>query len=187
MMPSSILDNKKQKMEHYWWSKWILILFLIVSFSACKSILSKKKMEEKLKHLERFNYEFTDSSVPPPFHRSYTIAVDKDSVQLIVDSYGETLAQKEYPMPENGLEMIKTALLKHKINKAFKERKSKGCTGGTTEEISFGMPEEPNFFSARVYHCGGTDYGTLTGDVDSFLLDIRPLTPDLKEVIQSTR
>jgi hypothetical protein len=171
----------------YWWSKLVLVLFLIGSFSACKSILSKKKMEEKLEHLEQFIYKFTDSSVPPPFHRSYTIATDKDSVRLTVDSYGETLAHKEYPMPEKGLDMIGNALLKHKINKRFKAKESDGCTGGTTEAISLGIKGEADFFSASIYHCGSADYGTLIGDLDSFLLDIRSLTPDLKEVIKSTR
>lgn len=170
-----------------WWSKLIFVLILVVSFSACKSVLSKKKMEEKLKDLGHFTYEFTDSSVPPPFHRSYTIAANKDSIRLTVDSYGDTLAQKEYPMPENGLEMIGNALLKHKINKRLKGKKSNGCTGGTTEAISWRTKEETHFFDASVYHCGSTDYGTLVGDLDSFLLEIRPLTPDLKEVIQSTR
>jgi hypothetical protein len=174
-------------MEHYWWSKLVLILFLIGSFSACKSVLSKKGMEKKLKNLEQFTYKFTDSSVPPPFHRSYTIEANNDSIRLTVDSYGDTLADKEYPMPENGFEMIGNALLKHKINKHFKEKKSNGCVGGTTKSISMGTKEEPNFFSASLYHCGSVNYGTLVGDLDSFLLDIRPLTPDLKEVIKSTR
>ena len=165
----------------------MFVLFIIISFSACKSILSKKKMEEKLKNLKQFTYEFTDSSVPPPFHRSYTIEADQDSIRLSVDSYGEVLAEKEYSMPENGLEMIATVLLNHKINKRFKAKKSNGCTGGTTEAISWGTKEEPDFFSASVYHCGSTDYGNLVGELDSFLLEIRPLTPDLKEVIQSTR
>ncbi|WMX14024.1 MULTISPECIES: hypothetical protein [unclassified Aureispira] len=174
-------------MEHYWWSKWMLILFLTISFGACKGILSKRKMEEQLKNLERFTYEFTDSSVPPPFHRSYTIDANKDSIRLTVDSYGDTLAQKEYPMPENGFERIGVALLKHKINRRLKEKQSKGCTGGTTESISWSAKNEANAFDAFVYHCGSKDYGTLVGDVDSFLVDIQFLTPDLEEVIQTTR
>lgn len=173
-------------MEQYWWGKLALILFLIGSFSACKSILSRKKMEEKLKDLEHFSYEFTDSSVPPPFHRSYTIDVDKDTVHLTVDSYGDTLAQKEYPMPENGFELIANAFLKHKINKRFKEKKSKGCTGGTTRAISW-RTKNNDFFDASLYRCGGTDYGTMIGDIDSFLLDIKFLTPDLTAVIDTTR
>jgi len=51
----------------------LLVLFLIVSLAACKNSLSKKKMEEKIKDLEQFKYEFTDSSVLPPFHRSYRL------------------------------------------------------------------------------------------------------------------
>ena len=107
-------------------------------------------------------------------------------VWLTVDSYGDTLANKEYPMPENGFEMIGNALLKHKISKRS-PKKSNGCVGGTTRAISFSKKEEPDFFSASLYRCGNVDYGTLVGAVDSFLLDIRPLTPDMKEVIQSTR
>jgi len=90
-------------------------------------------------------------------------------------------------MPENGLEMIRETLLKHKITKRSKNNGREGCTGGTTEAISLATQADSAFFSAFVYHCGSENYGTLVGDLDSFLLDIRPLTPDLKEVIQFTR
>jgi hypothetical protein len=34
---------------------------------------------------------FNDSSVPPEYHRRYTLTADAESAQLVVDSYGDVL------------------------------------------------------------------------------------------------
>ncbi len=36
-------------------------------------------------------YRFFDSSVPPPFHRSYTLLVRPGDARVIVDSYGDVV------------------------------------------------------------------------------------------------
>lgn len=36
-------------------------------------------------------YRFHDSSVPPPYHRSYTLLVLPDAARVVVDSYGDVL------------------------------------------------------------------------------------------------
>ena len=43
-------------------------------------------------------YEFHDSSVPPPFHRSFVLTFTRDRARIIVDSYGDILADREAPM-----------------------------------------------------------------------------------------
>ncbi|BDS15536.1 hypothetical protein [Aureispira anguillae] len=174
-------------MEHYRVNKLLLILLLAISFNACKNILSYQQMEKKLKKLEQFTYQFGDASVPPPFHRSYTIVANKDSILLTVDSYGDTLVQKKYQMPEDGLTRIGQALIKNKIHKRRQKKEANGCTGGTTQSIAYRCHEDAKPFSASRYNCGGEHYGTLMGDIDSFLVDIYPLTPDLKEVLRSTQ
>lgn len=174
-------------MEQYWVGKLLLILILAMSFNACKSTLSRKQMEDKLKKMESFTYEFGDASVPPPFHRSYSIVANKDTVVLTVDSYGDTLIQREYAMPANGFDLIGNAIVKNKISKRSEKKESNGCTGGRTKSIAFSSKNDPRPFSASTYICGGEMYGTLIGDLDTFLLDIRPLTPDLIDVIRSTK
>lgn len=174
-------------MKQYWVGKLLLLILLTIGFNRCKSMLSKKQMEEKLKQLEKFTYAFGDASVPPPFHRSYTIVADKDSVVLTVDSYGDTLIQRNYPMPENGFKLIGEALLKNKISLRSKKKEGDGCTGGITKAIAYSCKNDKAPFHASTYICGGIHYGNLLGDLDTFLLDIRPLTPDLVDVIRSTQ
>lgn len=43
-------------------------------------------------------YEFRDSSVPPPFHRSFVLVFDRSQARIVVDSYGDILAEQATPM-----------------------------------------------------------------------------------------
>lgn len=38
-------------------------------------------------------YEFHDASVPPEYHRSYTLTVTAETASLVVDSYGDVVAE----------------------------------------------------------------------------------------------
>lgn len=160
------------------------IMALLLTFSAC--IITKNKMEKQLEHLETLTYAFGDASVPPPYHRSYTIVVNKDSLVLTVDSYGDTLAEKTYTMPKNGLQELGTSLIKHNIHKRAENKQSEGCTGGTTASIAYTCGDQYEPFYASAYYCGGKTYGTLAGNVDSFLVDLKGFVPDLPAVIRST-
>jgi len=159
-------------------------LVALLLFSAC--IITKNKMEKQLEYLETLTYAFGDSSVPPPYHRSYTIVVSQDSLVLTVDSYGDTLAEKTYKMPKDGLRQLGAALLKHHIHKRTEKIESEGCTGGTTASIAYTCGAQYEPFYASAYYCGGKTYGTLAGDVDSFLVDLKIFVPDLRAVIRST-
>ena len=46
--------------------------------------------------LKEVYYHFGDASVPPPDHRSYTLQVKKDAIDVTIDSYGEILAQHHF-------------------------------------------------------------------------------------------
>lgn len=127
---------------------------------------------------EEIVYEFTDSSVPPQYHRSYTIRVMRDSVHVTVDSYGEILAEAGYPITGSDhrelMEALETAGL-HLVP----ERENDGCTGGTTETLTI-LGAEGTVFHGWVYHCGGRDYGTMEGDVALAAEAFRALVPDLE-------
>jgi hypothetical protein len=142
---------------------------------------------EKYKNLSQLTYEFGDSSMPPPYHRSYTIVVNKDSVELTVDSYGDILAQKKYKMPEDGMKNLEDALAKNNIGLQEKKEDENGCTGGTTKSLSFSCENDSLPFSAFNYYCGGDAYGDLGGDINSFLVELKKLTPDLSDVIAGTK
>jgi hypothetical protein len=166
--------------------KLLFILVLIISFSACKSVKSNNEMK-KLKDIEEFSYKFGDSSVPPPYHRSYSIVMDADSIKLTVDSYGDILAKETYAMPKGGLQKIGEAIVKYRIDVQKDKKQDGGCTGGTTRHISYSCKGEKEKFSASALYCGGDLFGTLSGDLDSFFMELKTFVPDLNDVIRSTK
>ena len=42
-------------------------------------------------------YHYQDSSVPPEYHRSYTLTVTQGEADLVVDSYGDVLHDETAP------------------------------------------------------------------------------------------
>jgi hypothetical protein len=131
--------------------------------------------------IQKITYSFTDSSVPPEYHRSYGITITADKIIVVVDSYGEILAEKRYEIANNQFDDIVNSLKRNKI-KNCTSGYDKGCSGGTIERISF-SDEKSEIFSGSVYHCGGRDTGNLCGDITNFTDDIKNLVPDLKSLL----
>ena len=131
--------------------------------------------------IQRVTYHFGDASVPPEYHRSYTITVNTDKVKIVVDSYGEILAKKEYEITNKQFDGIINSLEKNEIRNCTLGD-DQGCSGGTIERISFSDGESEIFFGS-VYHCGGKDTGNLCGDIANFTDDVKNLVPDLDELL----
>ncbi len=123
-------------------------------------------MSPEQKPVTRVEYHFGDSSVPPPYHRSYTVAVSADKVTKVVDSYGDVVEEFERPGTPADLEAAVQAF--HAASIALGEKtEDEGCTGGTTDTVRL-FSAEGQTFVATVYWCGGQGYGTLRGDVKAF-------------------
>ena len=110
------------------------------------------------KETTKVEYRFGDSSVPPEFHRSYTIAISDSTKEITIDSYGDILLTKHYPNLLSDYQAFRKSLSSMNISK-HKEKSSYGCTGGQTESISL-YKGNKIFFDAYVYHCSG-ESGTL--------------------------
>lgn len=133
--------------------------------------------------LIQLSYHFGDASVPPPDHRSYTIEVGAATVQLTVDSYGDVLVQKKYDLPTNALSLLMQALVDCKID-YMDEKEEEGCTGGTTDVLSYTLSDGTQFRASN-YYCGGVTYGNLGGDIVALKSLVKQYVPDLRKVIQS--
>ena len=133
------------------------------------------------KDIREIVYCFGDASVPPQYHRSYTITVTPGQARVAVDSYGDVLAEKAHEITREEFEDIVRSLSRHRIGSA-ELGEDEGCTGGTTETIRYsdGMNE---LFSGSVYHCGGRDSGDLGGDVRGFAEEVGKLIPDLGKLL----
>jgi len=82
------MNNSSQKQNYF--SLYVFV-FLII-FTSCN--ISKEMKPETTKII----YSYGDSSVPPQYHRSYTITVTNEKLHIVVDSYGDILHEKEYDM-----------------------------------------------------------------------------------------
>lgn len=131
--------------------------------------------------IQQIKYSFQDASVPPEYHRSYTITVTSDKVRIVVDSYGDILADETRDITNKQFVEIKCSLKENEI-KICTLGESEGCTGGTTEKVSC-TDGKKEIFSGFVYHCGGKDTGNLGGDITHFAKDVKNLIVNLQELL----
>jgi hypothetical protein len=79
-------------------------------------------------------YAFRDSSVPPPYHRSFVITVDRNTARIVVDSYGTVLADRTAPTPPGVWEQLRNTI--GELDGIVIEEPEQGCTGGTGFALS---------------------------------------------------
>ena len=141
------------------------LLILLVCLG-CKSY-EKSSTEGLEKIISRIEYDFQDSSVPPPYHRSYDIVITKDSITKLVHSYGDTVSYKSKPCTEKDLQSVRLAMNSANIRNCKRED-TEGCTGGTGVRIR-SYTGDMEAFNGYRYDCGGVKGGTLCGDTDAVL------------------
>jgi hypothetical protein len=156
--------------------------FRLMAAVALAAAISCAGQDEGLGGVRRVVYEYGDASVEPRYHRSYTIDVTKDSVHVVVDSYGDVLADTTYSLDGDRFEALLEELEESGLHSVDGSRPG-GCTGGTTEAfILYG--EDGVVLSGSVYHCGGEDYGDLAGDLEGAAGAVRALVPALDELTE---
>lgn len=126
-----------------------------------------------------FKYRYEDSSVPPPYHRSYEIIVRPGKVKFAVDSYGDILFEEEITISNEQLILFENGLKKFKV-KIVKEKLSEGCTGGTSNRFE-GRFSNGTTIKGYEYQCGGKSYGTIQGNTEEIKKYFQQLVPDFAE------
>jgi hypothetical protein len=82
--------------------------------------------------LQQIALRFTDSSVPPEYHRSYTIVVEAGSVQTKVDVYDDVIASDEHVLDDGS--WAKLAGDAQQLPSTLSEDDD-GATGGTSYRL----------------------------------------------------
>ena len=119
--------------------------------------------KEEFSGISKLIYHFQDSSVPPEYHRSYTIEITDKSSSCVIDSYGEIISSKQTVEQPALLTSFEKIIADNKSTHCGKTLSNgKGCTGGTGESISI-TKNDKIIFDENVYHCGGEDFGKLCG------------------------
>ena len=81
---------------------------------------------------DRIEYYFNDSSLPPEYHRSYSLVVTPDSAKIKVTSYSDQLLDKTYKIDSKQFGKVVEELRGLGIKKQ-RARDANPCSGGTTE------------------------------------------------------
>lgn len=113
-------------------------------------------------------YEFQDSSVPPQFHRSFVLVFDRTNARIVVDSYGDQLADQTAPMTPDAWNQVSQGF--PEVSRLVVDGPEDGCSGGTgffTTVVEDGAVR----FTLRGLACGGVN-----SDVADRLADwVRPV------------
>ena len=132
-----------------------------------------------------FKYRYQDASVPPEYHRSYTLRVTPERVYLSVDSYGTILLEDAFTLKPDRYESFVDAMLAVNIRKR-EERTEDGCTGGKTDHLEL-FTSQANELKGYVYHCALQDFGDLEGDIAAAVELFKGLVPDLGKRVQRAK
>lgn len=142
---------------------------------------SSKKISFEKMDIDEIIYSYQDSSVPPPYHRSYDITITKDSLHIIVDSYGDIISDTSFINTPEQFQSIIESLDNFDIKNCI-ETFDNGCTGGTGRRIKC-LKKGEIIFSGYVYYCGGEQYGNMSGDVKSFGKSVTSLIPYFDKIL----
>jgi len=131
----------------------------------------------------KIDYHFQDASIPPQYHRSYTISASDGKIHIVVDSYGDIVNEASYDISEQQMNALVDALEKYHIEqKSFDPEKSK-CIGGTSKAIKV-YSANTLIIDGIAYACGGKVDGSLSGDIDSFARILESMIPDFTNLLQ---
>ncbi len=161
----------------------LLLLSVLYIILMVIDALGNNHGEDKMTNptIKEIIYHFGDASVPPEYHRSYTIVITAEKVRIVVDSYGEILADELYGITSKQFDNIRKSLERNKI-KNCTLGDDEGCSGGTFERISY-SDNENEIFSGTVYHCGENDTGNFCGDITGFVDDVKKMVPNLDKLL----
>jgi hypothetical protein len=162
-------------------NRTVIYLFIIFVFSGLLSSCFLKK--ETTKQITEIVYSFGDSSVPPKYHRSYSIKANMDSISIVVDSYGDILCDTSYTLSEEQFKELVNYTKECEINNKKEIKKEDDCTGGTSKSIGI-YNDDAELVYGTVYKCGGRANGTLDGDVDKFASFIILLIPNFSKHLE---
>ena len=109
-------------------------------------------------------YRFVDASVPPDYHRSYTVTASESDWHYTVDTYGKIISDSTQKMTEEWWKEIKLAYKKANL-RIGKEREVFGCTGGKQVIIEVGFRESKQLRLTEI-RCRGKNTGNLRGNPD---------------------
>jgi len=123
-------------------------------------------------------YRFQDSSVPPRYHRSYTLTFDRQQAHIVVDSYGDILADQTVEMDPAAWEQVTSSL--DTVGNLQVQEPAQGCTGGTGFVVQVDRGGS-KLVDIDGYACGGVN-SQASEQVSTWVGPVRSLFPSMDQL-----
>lgn len=159
----------------------LLLAVLLLNCSGSQNDQTTKKASENMT-IDYLIFKFHDSSVPPPYHRSYRMEFNEESVHIVVDSYGDIISDTTLNIGEENVHKAFNLIKQYGITSKEDNNEDEGCTGGTGISIDYGF-EDKSLCSGYVYFCAGEQFGDLSGDLEGLKYALKDLIPDFGQYL----
>ena len=153
----------------------VIAVAMIAAVPGCSSATDASLPDDA-----RITYRFQDSSVPPPYHRSYDLIVTRESSHIVVDSYGDVLADETVPTSADTWAALTEGY--PAVAGARSTTSEPGCTGGTSSSLEV-MSQGQTLVDVVEDECGDSP----TADaIDTWIAPARELFPAMDELAPET-
>lgn len=119
------------------------------------------------------SYAYVDASVPPQYHRSVTLTVTREDAHIVVDSYGDVLADERTPTPAAVWETLGATL--PAVEGLSVADPAQACTGGTAIRLTVATPAD-TLVDLDPQFCGGSN-DALEAPIGAWIAPARELFP----------
>jgi hypothetical protein len=126
-------------------------------------------------------YAFHDASVPPSYHRSVTLTVTKDQAHIVVDSYGQVLADVTAAVPAAAWSTMSGQVAQLRATQVASP--DAGCAGGTSIDLTVASGGD-DIVSLAPQMCGGSN-AKAGRAIDAWVAPVRNLFPATRELAPS--
>jgi hypothetical protein len=130
----------------------------------------------------QITYHYGDSSVPPEFHRSYTLTIGATEVHAVVDSYGDVLGDVTVDLPAEVWDgLVADAGSVAALDADERDGEGEGCAGGTSRDLE--IVDGGATVVARSFPvCGGANEAPAQA-LDAYVQPVLDAIPDWSALV----
>lgn len=138
-------------------------------------------MRSDIMAVTKIVYRFRDASVPPRYHRSYTISVTADEATVVVNSYGTQLNESMIQLSSSEFQTTLDVIEKSQI--ASETEISPKTIGGKIEYLTL-FDGDTELFKANTHGSDDQGNGKLCGDIKAVRQYLRSLFPNFQDLLK---
>ncbi len=128
-------------------------------------------------------YRFRDASVPPRYHRSYTISITASDANVVVNSYGKQLNESMVKLSPSQFQAVLDVIEKSQITLEAETEEARPTIGGKIEYLQL-FDADTEVFSASTHRSGTPGAMILRGNIKVVRQTLRSLFPNFQSLLK---